>query len=176
VDDFADQLERMVGGEAEPDERDVGVFSCGDGADFFDVDFACDHLVAEPGDDLCEELEPVASLVGDQDTKPHDAVLDQRLIVGTRDKCHRSNFSGLLHRPFARGFRWLARQSLGPTSGIGREGDGATVVSGAANAPAAVTARRPKPIRFAKDPPSAEWVGAVIDLGMYRSATKLTQR
>jgi hypothetical protein len=88
VDDFADQLERMVGGEAEPDERHVGVFSCGDRAHFADVDFACDHFVAEASDDLGEEFEPVAPLVGDQNPEVLDAILGQRLIVGPRDKRH----------------------------------------------------------------------------------------
>jgi hypothetical protein len=36
-------------------------------ADCSDVDLAGDHLVAEPGDDLGEELKPVSPLVRDED-------------------------------------------------------------------------------------------------------------
>lgn len=35
-------------------------------ADLCDVDLAGDHVVTEPGDDLGEQLEPVAALVSDQ--------------------------------------------------------------------------------------------------------------
>ncbi len=34
VDDFFDQTERVGGAVAEPDERDVGLFAGGEGADF----------------------------------------------------------------------------------------------------------------------------------------------
>ena len=44
-------------------------------ADLADVDLARDHLVAEPSDDLCQELETVASLVSDQDAKVPNSVL-----------------------------------------------------------------------------------------------------
>ena len=40
-----------------------------------------DHLVTEPGDDLGEQLEPVAPLVGDQDAEVLDPVLGHRPIV-----------------------------------------------------------------------------------------------
>ena len=69
VDDLRDQLERVLGAEPEPDERDVGVLSRGHRADLAHVDLAGDHLVAEPGDDLSEQLEPVAPLVRDQDAE-----------------------------------------------------------------------------------------------------------
>ena len=59
----------MLGGEPEPDERDIGPLPRGDRSDLPDVDLAGDHLVAEPGDDLGEQLEPVAALVRDQDTQ-----------------------------------------------------------------------------------------------------------
>ena len=71
----------MLGGEAEPDERDVGVFSRGDRPDFPNVDLGGDHLVTESGDDLGEQLEPVATLVGDQDAEVLDPVLGHRPIV-----------------------------------------------------------------------------------------------
>ena len=88
MDDLADQLERVLGGEAEPDERDVGMLSRGHGADLLDVDLARDHLVAEPGDDLGEQLEPVASLVRDQDAEVLDSVLGHRPIVRARHQSH----------------------------------------------------------------------------------------
>ena len=43
--------------------------------DFFDVDLARDHVVAEPDHDLGEQLEPVAPLVRDQNTQMLDVAL-----------------------------------------------------------------------------------------------------
>ena len=54
VDDLGDQVERVLGAQAEPDERDVGVLSRRYGADLPDVDLAGDHLVTEAGHDLGE--------------------------------------------------------------------------------------------------------------------------
>ena len=85
----------MVGGEAEPDERDVGLLLRGDRADFLDVDLACDHLVTESGDDLGEQLEAVASLVGDQDAEVLDPVLGHRPIMRAGGQRHGTNFSAL---------------------------------------------------------------------------------
>ncbi|HXR12626.1 MAG TPA: hypothetical protein VN770_10040 [Gaiellaceae bacterium] len=77
MDDFADQLERVFGGEAEPDERDVGtLFRCYR-AYFSDVDLARDHVVAEPGDDPGDLLEAVAPLIRDQDAQVLQFVLNQ---------------------------------------------------------------------------------------------------
>jgi hypothetical protein len=76
VDDLLDQLERVLRGETEPDERDVRLFPgrhCSDGRD---VDLAGDHLVPEACDYLGEQLEPVASFVGDQDAQVLNLVLD----------------------------------------------------------------------------------------------------
>ena len=78
ADDLRDQVERVVGGEAEPDERDVRLLARGDRGDLSDVDLAGDHLVAEPGDDLGEQLEPVAPLVRDQDAEVLTLVLEHR--------------------------------------------------------------------------------------------------
>lgn len=76
-DDLLNQLERVFGGEAEPDERDVGMLSRCDGAHLRDVDRAGDHLVPEPGDDLSEQLKPVAPLVRNQDSQLLNLVLNQ---------------------------------------------------------------------------------------------------
>ena len=55
----------MFGGEAESDERDVGMLSCRHCPDLLDVDRVGDHCVPESGDDLAEQREPIVSLVGD---------------------------------------------------------------------------------------------------------------
>ena len=78
--DLRDQLERMLGAHAEPDERDVGSLPRGHRADLCDVDLARDHLVPEPGDDLGEQLQPVPPLVRDQDTQVRDLVHSHRKI------------------------------------------------------------------------------------------------
>ena len=57
----------MLRAQPESDERYVRTFPLGGGADFLDVDLAGDHFVAEPCDDLSEQLEPLALLVCDQD-------------------------------------------------------------------------------------------------------------
>ena len=69
ADDLLDQLERVLGRETEPDERDIGPFSRGHGTDLVDVDLARDHDVPKPGDDLGEQVQPVAPLVRNQDTQ-----------------------------------------------------------------------------------------------------------
>ncbi len=56
----------MLGRETETDECDVGSLACCHGSDLRDVDLPGDHLVAEAGDDLSEQPEPFALLVGDQ--------------------------------------------------------------------------------------------------------------
>jgi hypothetical protein len=71
ADDLGDQLECVIGGEAEPDERNVGVFAGGDGGDLADVDLAGDHLVPEPGHDRGEQLEAVSALIRDQHAQLH---------------------------------------------------------------------------------------------------------
>ena len=67
MNDLGDQLERVLGAESEPDERNIGMLPCGDSADLCDLYLPRDHLMAEAGDDLGEQLEPVPALVGDQD-------------------------------------------------------------------------------------------------------------
>ena len=77
----------MLGVQAKPDQRDVGPLAGCHRADLRDVDLACDHLVPEPGHDLCEQLEPLAFLVGDQDTEManrglgHDAEMVARGLI-----------------------------------------------------------------------------------------------
>ena len=95
ADNLSDQLECVFGGESEPDERNVGVLCRGDPADCLDVDLASDHLVAEPGDDLGEQFESVASLVGDQDPEMGDSVLGHRPIVRTGRHRHGPDLSAL---------------------------------------------------------------------------------
>ena len=69
VHDLRDQLERVLGAQPEPDQGDVGALPRGHGADLSDVDLAGDHLMAEAGHDLGEQLEPVPPLVRDQDAE-----------------------------------------------------------------------------------------------------------
>ncbi len=61
--------ERVLGAFAQPDERDVGSFSGGHGADVGDVDLARDDLVAQGDDDRGHQGEAVLALVGDQDAQ-----------------------------------------------------------------------------------------------------------
>ena len=89
VDDLRDQLQRVLGGEPEPDERHVGLLPRGHRADFPDVDLARDHLMAEPGDDLGEQLEPVPPLVRDQDAQVGGLEQEQEPESrGTSDRPH----------------------------------------------------------------------------------------
>lgn len=71
ADDLLDQLERVLRGETEPDQGDVGSLPRGHCGDCRDVGLAGDHLVPEPRDDLGEQLEPVPPLVRDQDAQGH---------------------------------------------------------------------------------------------------------
>ena len=72
MDDLRDQLQRVLGAQPEPDKRNIGMLPRGHGADFADVDLARDHLVAETGHDLGEQLEAVPPLVRDQDSEMGD--------------------------------------------------------------------------------------------------------
>jgi hypothetical protein len=69
ADDRVDQSEGVLGAGAESDERHIWSFAGGDGPDVFDLDLACDHLVAERDHDRDDELEAVLALVGDQDAE-----------------------------------------------------------------------------------------------------------
>ena len=66
LDDLLDQVERVLGALAEPDERDVGSLPGGHRADVFDLDLARDHLVPERSDDRRDERQAILALVGDQ--------------------------------------------------------------------------------------------------------------
>ena len=66
VHDLLDQVERVLGALAEPDERDVGSLPRGHRADVLDLDLARDHLVPEGGDDRRDERQAILALVGDQ--------------------------------------------------------------------------------------------------------------
>ena len=66
ADDLLDQLERVLGALAEPDERDVGMFLAGQLDDLLDVQFLPDDLVAERAGDLGDGLGPLGALVGDE--------------------------------------------------------------------------------------------------------------
>ena len=66
ADDLLDQFERVFLALSESDERDVGSFPRGHGADVVDVDLAGDDLVAERDHDRGDESETVLALVGDQ--------------------------------------------------------------------------------------------------------------
>ena len=75
ADDLRDQLECMLGVQAEADQGDVGPLSRGYCPDLLDGDLARDHLVPEPCDDLGEQLESLALLVCDQHAQVPDLVL-----------------------------------------------------------------------------------------------------
>ena len=66
MDDLLDQVERVLGALAEPDERDVGSLPGGHGPDVLDLDLARDHLVSERGDDRRDQRQAILPLVGDQ--------------------------------------------------------------------------------------------------------------
>ena len=72
ADDLRDQLERVLGVQAEPNQCDVGALSGGHRPDLLHVDLAGDHLVPEPGHDLGKQLEPLPPLIRDQDTQVLD--------------------------------------------------------------------------------------------------------
>jgi hypothetical protein len=76
VDDLLDQLERVLRGETQPDEGNIGPFPSSHRSDRADFDLTRDHVVPEPCDDLGEQFEPVATLVRDQDTQMPNLVLD----------------------------------------------------------------------------------------------------
>jgi len=63
ADDLLDQLERVLGALAEPDERDVGMFLAGQLDDLLDVQFLPDDLVAERAGDLRDGLGPLGALL-----------------------------------------------------------------------------------------------------------------
>jgi hypothetical protein len=54
---------------AKPDQGDIWALAGGHRADLSDVDRPGDHLMPEAGNDLCEQLEPVAALIRDQDAE-----------------------------------------------------------------------------------------------------------
>jgi len=78
ADDLRYQLQRMLGVQAEPDQRDIGPLSGGHRPDLFHVDLAGDHLVPEPGHDLGKQLEPLPLLVRDQYPQVPDPILSHR--------------------------------------------------------------------------------------------------
>jgi hypothetical protein len=78
ADDLRDQLERVLGVQAETNKRDVRPLPGGHRADLLDVDLSRDHLVTEPGNDLGEQLKPLPLLIRDQDTQMADLVLSHR--------------------------------------------------------------------------------------------------
>ena len=73
-DDLRDLLQRVLGALAEADQRDVRTLPCRHRGDVGDVDLPGDHLVPEAGHHLGEDLQPVGSLVRDQDAEVVDPV------------------------------------------------------------------------------------------------------
>ena len=69
MDDLGYQLERVLGAQSKPDERNVRMFSRRHRAHFFHVNLAGDDLVAEARHDSGEQLEPVLALVRDQNAE-----------------------------------------------------------------------------------------------------------
>src|SRR4029450_7116132 len=62
-----DGLEPGLGAQSEAAEGNVGPLLRGHRPDRGDVHRPRDHVVAEPGDDVGEQIEAIAPLVGDQD-------------------------------------------------------------------------------------------------------------
>ena len=56
----------MLGAQPEADQGNIRLLPGGDGRDFLHVDLARDHVVAQLGHDLREQVESVAPLVRDQ--------------------------------------------------------------------------------------------------------------
>jgi hypothetical protein len=104
VNDLRDELERVLGAQPQPDQGDVGALPCSDGADRSDVDLARDHLMAQAGDDLCEQLEPVPPLVRDQNTEMlgfvggHSALSVGRVGAAFSDPCYYFSRRSLISR------------------------------------------------------------------------------
>ena len=67
--DLLDQLERMLGALARPDEGDVGSFPRRLRSDVFHLDLARDHLVPESGDDRRDARQAIRALVRDQNAQ-----------------------------------------------------------------------------------------------------------
>jgi hypothetical protein len=63
MDDLADQLERVLGGGPEHDQGYIGPLPHRRRAGPLDSDLAGDHLVAEVGDEVGEQIEPVLTFV-----------------------------------------------------------------------------------------------------------------
>jgi hypothetical protein len=59
----------MLGGQAESNDRDIRLLPRRLRSDFLHVDLAGDHVMAQPDDDLGEDVEPLALLVCDQDAQ-----------------------------------------------------------------------------------------------------------
>src|SRR5579872_4838702 len=72
MDDLPDQVKRVLGGEAKPNKRDIRMLLRGDRRDLPHLNLTCDHLMAEPADDLRQKLKPVTPLVRDQNTEMLD--------------------------------------------------------------------------------------------------------
>jgi hypothetical protein len=66
-DDLVDQVERVGGALAAPDEGDVRPLAGSDGADVGDVDLARDHVVSQTHHDRRHKRQAIPALVGDQD-------------------------------------------------------------------------------------------------------------
>ena len=78
TDDLRDQVESVLRAQPETDQSHVRPLPLGGGSNFLDVDLAGDHLMAEADYDLREQLEPIASLVRDEDAKVLRLTLDDR--------------------------------------------------------------------------------------------------
>jgi hypothetical protein len=79
ADDLGDQIESVLGVEAEPHQRDIRSLPGRHRADLLDVDLAGNHLVPEPGHNLGQQFEALALLVRDQDTEIAGLLLSHRL-------------------------------------------------------------------------------------------------
>jgi len=69
ADDLVDQVKRVRGARAEPDQRNIGPFSGSDGANVLNLDLSGYYLVPERNDDWRDEREAILALVGDEDAQ-----------------------------------------------------------------------------------------------------------
>ncbi|MGD0713543.1 MAG: hypothetical protein ABSB24_05085 [Gaiellaceae bacterium] len=81
MDDLADQLERVLGGGPERDQGDIGTLPRRRRAGLPDLDLAGDHLVAEAGDEVGEQLEPVLTFVRNQNAQVCNLLLGYQLAL-----------------------------------------------------------------------------------------------
>src|SRR5581483_9468444 len=96
--DLSDQLERMLRGETETDQRNIGLLARGRSGDLADIDLARDDVVAKTSHHLREHGKPVALLIRDQHaqtTRWIGSRRDRRRLALLRSRAHQALRSAL---------------------------------------------------------------------------------